>query len=65
MFTGTNIQSERRRLIAKYRDDHAPDTMGLSDIQVEAHMFGLADVSTEALTYALSQRGYHVALEVG
>ncbi len=56
---------DRRRLIADYRKDYPAETAGLADQQVEALVFALGDCSTEALTAALAERGYLVALEVG
>lgn len=56
---------ERRQLIEDYRKDHPAETAGVSDNVVEALCWGLDGCSTEALTYALAERGYIVSLEVG
>jgi FMN-dependent NADH-azoreductase len=60
-----NITRARRQFIEDYRKDHPAETLGYSDVAVEAMAFELGEVSTEALVHDLHRRGYTVALEVG
>lgn len=55
---------DRKRLIEDYRQAHPGKTMGHTDPAVEAMVYCLEDVSTEALTTALSQRYWRVTLRM-
>lgn len=56
---------DRKRLIEDYRQAHQGKTCGYPDVAVEAMVYRLEDVSTEALAFALSQRHFRVSLEMG
>lgn len=60
-----HVLYERRRQIADHRKSYPAECAGLTDHQVEALIYCLEDVSSEALVAALHQRGYAVVLEVG
>ncbi len=59
------MTAARKKLIEDYRKEHPTETCGYPDVAVEAMVFSLESVSTEALAWMLNQRHFHVTLEMG